>query len=317
MATDVEMHDASGDERLQRRTYLVGVGLLLLAAVLWSFSGALIKLTFLEGRGPGGVAIAFYRSLFAGVFLLPLAWGKLHTVGYSPRSGAPWRPRPAALCGVVFFSLMAVFFVVANTKTEAANAIILQYTSTFWVFGLSPWILREKPRAADLWLLGFALTGIAIIFLGNAATDLAGLMNALGAGLFFGLLTLMIRRLRDTHSTALTVMNNLGSALLILPIVLLSGDLGITARSAWLLLIMGVVQIGIPYCLFAQGLARVPAHQAALVILLEPVLVPLWTYLAVDETVSATTALGGGVILLALACFLWRARRVRDPAGRG
>ena len=55
--------------------------MLLLAAFFWSFNGLLIKLVNQGGQGPDGLTIAFYRSLFAGLFLLPLAWGKFHTLG--------------------------------------------------------------------------------------------------------------------------------------------------------------------------------------------------------------------------------------------
>ncbi len=326
-----------------RQAHATGVILLLAAAVLWSFSGALIKLIFDSGQGPGGVTIAFYRSLFAGLFLLPLARGKFHTLwkrrtveesknqnqwknrkSSSPDGQHSWfdfltfgrldflrLPRPAAVACVVFFTLMTVCFVLANTRTEAANVIILQYTSTFWVFSLSPWVLRERPQTKDLWTLGLAMIGIGIIFVGSAATDLIGLVIALSSGLFFGLLTLMIRRMRDSDSAAVMVVNNLGSAALLLPAAYLLGDLMVSPRALLLLVIMGVVQFGLPYYLYTCALVRVPAYRAAMITLVEPILVPVWTYLAVGEKVPLMTAIGGGVVLIALALFLRAARNSR------
>jgi len=296
------------------RSYRWGITLLFAAAVLWSLNGALIKLINEGGRGPHGVTIAFYRSLFAGLFLLPLARGKLHTLrslGRSPGDDgrpAPRGLRPAAVACVVLFTLMTASFVVANTMTKAANVIILQYTSTFWIFGLSPWVVREKPRAGDVWILGLAMAGIAIIFAGNVAASLSGLVIALASGMFFGLLTLMIRRLRDCDSAAVTVLNNLGSAALLLPAAWVIGELILSPRGWVLLVAMGVVQFGIPYYLYTLGLTRVPAHQAALITIAEPVLVPVWTYLAVKEAVPLTTVAGGGVVLMALVIFIRKAR---------
>jgi DME family drug/metabolite transporter len=299
-------HDA---QRAHRRTYLGGFALVLGAAVLWSLNGALIKLIHDEGRGPNGVTIAFYRSLFAGLCLVPLARGKLHTLRLVDGRKTAFWIRPAGLCCVVFFSLMTVCFVVANTQTEAANAIILQYTSTFWIFGLSPWVLNERPRSRDVGLLFLAIVGIGIIFAGNAQTSAFGLINALGAGLFYGLLTLMIRRMRDANSAAITVMNNLGSAVLILPVALLLGGLLVSPHALILLILMGVVQFGIPYYLYALGLIRIPAYQAAMITIAEPILVPVWTYLAVGETIPFATLLGGVFILVALALFIMSARK--------
>ncbi len=330
----------------RRRDYSTGIILLFAASVLWSLSGALIKLTFEGGHGPGGVTIAFYRSLFAGLFLLPLARGKFHTLWKrrnveKSKNQNQWKdrrssrldgqhscvdfltfrrlgfltfPRPAALACVVFFTLMTVCFVIANTRTEAANVIILQYTSTFWVFGLSPWVLREKPQTKDLWILGLAMIGIGIIFAGNAAADLVGLIIALSSGLFFGLLTLMIRRMRDSDSAAVMVVNNLGSAALLFPAAYMLGDLMVSPRAWLLLVIIGVVQFGLPYYLYTLALARMPAYRATLFTLMEPILVPVWTYLAVGEKVPLMTAAGGGVILIALALFLRAARSSRSRA---
>ena len=288
--------------------------LVLGAAVLWSLNGALIKLVYDEGRGPHGVIIAFYRSLFAGLVLLPLAWGKLHTLRSSSGQRTRLWIRPAGLSCVLFFSLMTVCFVVANTQTEAANAIILQYTSTFWVFGLSPWLLHERPRFNDLGMLGLAIVGIGIIFFGNAQSGVLGLVNALGSGLFFGLLTLMIRRMRDSDSAAVTVLNNLGSAVLILPVAVVLGGLFVSPRALMLLVLLGVVQFGIPYYLYTLGLVRIPAYQAALITMAEPVLVPVWTYLAVGEKIPPATMVGGGFILVALALFVFSARRAQPPS---
>jgi len=300
-----------------RRSYLVGLALLILAGVFWSISGALIKLVHHGGEGPPPVVIAFYRSLFAGLVLVPLARRKFGTLKSDTPGRSLWGLRPAATCCVVFFTLMTVCFVAANTKTEAANAIILQYTSTFWIFGLSPWILKETPQGRDIWILALAIAGIAIIFFGNATTDLIGLVIALSSGLFFALLTLMIRQMRNADSAAVTVLNNLGSAILILPFALFAGGLIVTGREAFLLVILGVVQFGLPYYFYTLGLVRVPAYQAAMVTMIEPALVPLWTYLAVGEKVPLSTAIGGGVILGALMMFVWQARRARPIAPVG
>ncbi len=315
-----------------------GLVLIFAAAALWSLNGALIKLIHADGHGPDGLVIAFYRSLFAGLALLPLARGKFHTLrsfrqprGSGGGSHEPSRPvplphalrhslfswRPAAVACVAFFTLMTVCFVVANTKTEAANAIILQYTSTFWVFGLSGPLLGERPHSKDLWILGVAMVGIGVIFAGNASGDLLGLVIALGAGLFYALLTLMIRLLRDADPAAITVANNLGAALVLFPVVWFTGDLMISGRELVLLVIMGVVQLGLPYYLYSLGLARVRAYQAAVVTLLEPVLVPVWTYLAVREGVPMMTVIGGGVILAALLLFIRAARRSAALGGDG
>ncbi len=306
------------DTRQDVRDYRIGVLMLIGAAVLWSLNGVLIKTIYDHGNGPHGVVIAFYRSLVAGLFLLPIARRRLDSLMQDPPGGASTpgrflRIQPAAVVCVLCFAAMTVCFVVANTHTEASNAIILQYTSTFWIFAFSPLILGERAKAGDVWMLAVAVIGIGIIFAGNASAGLFGLVNALLAGLFYGLLTIMIRKLRIADAAAITVLNNLGSAALILPLVFLVGGLMVTPRAALLLIVMGVVQLGLPYYLFSLGLARVPASQASLITLLEPVLVPVWTFLVLGERLPPATAAGGGVILAALIVYGFLSHRAGRP----
>lgn len=291
-----------------------GVIFLALAALFWSLNGVLIKSITKDDPVPHGVTIACYRSLVAGLCLLPLSLGKWGTLASRSATGTRLPIRPAALGGMVLFTLMTVTFVLAMTKTETANALILQYTSTFWIFALSPWLLRELPRKEDVRLLAIAVPGIGIIFAGNATADVVGLTIALASGLFFALLTMLLRHLRDSDPVAVTVFNNLGAALLLLPFCIAAGGLMVSQRAVVLLIVMGVVQFGVPYYLYSLGLARVPAAQAALVTLLEPVLAPLWTYLVIGETVPTMTMIGGSLILLALGMFAKNARARRLAA---
>jgi drug/metabolite transporter (DMT)-like permease len=62
----------------------------------------------------------------------------------------------------------------------------------------------------------------------------------------------------------------------------------------------GVVQLAIPYVLFQLALRRVRPVDASLLILLEPVLNPLWVALATSERPDAFTVAGGLAILVAM-----------------
>jgi drug/metabolite transporter (DMT)-like permease len=78
--------------------------------------------------------------------------------------------------------------------------------------------------------------------------------------------------------------------------------------------IFGVVQMGLPYVLFAKALRSVSVQEAALVTLIEPVLNPLWVRLLWGETVGAATWAGGALILAGLAV-RYAASAARAPRG--
>jgi drug/metabolite transporter (DMT)-like permease len=83
-----------------------------------------------------------------------------------------------------------------------------------------------------------------------------------------------------------------------------------------LVLLLGLVQFTIPYVMFSWALQRVPAYQAALIVLLEALLNPLLTWLIVGEPVPGATLIGGPLILLGVGIWLWlqRAATLRQRA---
>ena len=67
-----------------------------------------------------------------------------------------------------------------------------------------------------------------------------------------------------------------------------------------------MIQLGVPYYLFSKGLERISLQEASLIVLVEPVLNPVWVALAFGEIPSRATLIGGGIILLGLGCrYLW------------
>jgi drug/metabolite transporter (DMT)-like permease len=106
------------------------------------------------------------------------------------------------------------------------------------------------------------------------------------------------RRLRGCRPVALVFTNNLGAALLLLP---LAGDLTLDGRAAALLLFLGTVQFAGPYLLFTWGVQRVQGPEASLLTLIEPMLTPVWVAIIVGERPTAATLAGGAFILAALA----------------
>lgn len=260
---------------------------ILAAAVLWSSSGLFAKApTFntwpLAFRGP---LLGFWRALFAGLVLLP----------------AIRRPRlrmalaPMALS----FAAMNVTYMSAMTLSTAANAIWLQSTAPFWVL-LAGMITGTLPSGRDLTALAFAAVGIAcILFFEVGGQGQLGTLCGLAAGIAYAGVVLSLRRLREEDSAWLVALNNVVTAVILLPFVLYTRLWPTPMQLLWLVL-FGVLQMGLPYLLFARGLQRISAQEATLIGLLEPVLLPLWVYLAYREQPASWTLIGGALILAGL-----------------
>jgi drug/metabolite transporter (DMT)-like permease len=255
----------------------------LLTAILWSLAGVFIKSLELPP-----LTIVFYRSLFASLFFLVFVRSK------------DWTVSVPLLVSVVSYTAAISFFVWANKLTTAANAIVLQYTAPIFVFLFVRLLFREPISRPNLTTLLFGMVGVGIIFAGSAGQpDSAGVMMAVLSGLLFSIYMTNLRFLRTVNPGYLTLVNNLVCWLALFPLVL--SQLSLSPGQGLALAIMGVIQLGIPYFLFSKGLETVSLQEASLIVLVEPVLNPIWVAFVVGEIPSVATLIGGGTILLSLA----------------
>ncbi|MFP6701760.1 MAG: DMT family transporter [Planctomycetaceae bacterium] len=271
-----------------------GRWLLVAAAVLWSTTGLFVKFDAL--RTVDGPTLACLRSLFAALCLLPFL--KLESV----------RWRRGLVPMAVAFAAMNGLFLTAMTLTTAAAAVFLQYTATPWSFLLGLVVLGESWRRGNLVAVGLAVAGIAVIVVADNShnptdqtTHMHGMGNlmAVGSGLAFAIVIVSLRHLRDLSPVFLVLVNQLAACLVLLP--WLAWHPPELSLQQWTLLAaFGVVQMAVPYLLFARGVKSVPVQEAALIVLLEPVLTPTWVGLLGWESAPATVWLGGGLIVTGL-----------------
>ena len=262
---------------------------LLAAAVLWSLAGVFIKFLSLAA-----LTIVFYRSFFASLFF----------AFFVGRSVA--LPRVPLLVSMASYTAAISAFVCANKITTAANAIVLQYTAPIFVFVIVHFLFREKIAGANWFGLVFGMLGVAVICAGSAGQpDAGGVGIALLSGLLFSIYMVSLRFLKTVNPGTLTFLNNLACCLILLPFV--RSELALSFDEGCIVAVMGIVQLGIPYWLFSKGLEKIPLLEASPLVLIEPVLNPIWVALAVGEVPSPATLIGGGLIVASLAFrHLWQ-----------
>jgi drug/metabolite transporter (DMT)-like permease len=281
---------AEGNAAVSPRT---GRLLIAAAALLWSTGGLAIKLVPLPAAG-----VVFWRSFLTAVFLILVL----------RPSAARWKR--ASMPTVVVYALMILSFVSATKMTTAANAIFLQYTGPLYVLLFAPLLLKEPFRKADAVAVIVALFGMSLFFVGRLdAGALAGNLVGVLSGVFFGATVLFLRRGATRDAIASVLAGNLLAALVALPFAW--GRLGLDARGFALVLFLGVVQMGVSYILFVKGLTAVPAAEASLIGMLEPMFNPLWAFLGLGERPTPWALLGGAIVLLAVAGRTIQASRAR------
>jgi drug/metabolite transporter (DMT)-like permease len=257
---------------------------LLAAAVLWSTAGAAVKLSSLSAW-----QLASGRSLIAALVLaLAIPSGRK-------------LPSRRGLLAALAYAATVVSFIIANKLTTSANAIFLQDTAPLYVLLLSPLVLRERPSRGELAAVPVFLLGLSLFFLDQLDPgQLWGNVIALGSGVAFALCILGLRAVGEEGSSVLVWGNLIAGFSVLLPAL---GGPSPTALDLGLLVFLGVFQLGLAYTLFQRGLRETPAVEASLLILLEPVLNPVWTFLFTGERPGPWALVGGAIILLATA---WR-----------
>jgi drug/metabolite transporter (DMT)-like permease len=252
--------------------------LLLAAAILWSLGGVLIK-----SIDWTPLAIAGSRSLIAIVVIGLVMPGVGRKIS--------WRILPGALA----YAGTVVLFVIATKLTSAANAIFLQYTAPIYIAIISPWVLHERTKPLDWLLILVALCGVALFFVDQLGFEgLSGVIAALASGVSFAWLTVFMRRHRNESPESILLLGNILTLLFASPWMFPFANL--ERNGIWILL-LGVLQLAIPYLLYSQAIKHIRALDAAIISIIEPILNPIWVILVRGEHASRWSIFGGAIVL--------------------
>lgn len=273
----------------QHRKGLVYISI---TALLWSSSGLFIKvLTALNAY-----QISFYRSIIAALTIFIILYIKDKKVTFETDK--------LTLLASVFYSGILIFFVLANKLTTSANAIFLQFTAPIYLLFLEPLFLKTKFRKKDLITIIICISGMFLFFMGKLEIgNIYGNLIAILAGVCFALFSLFVKwkKTKGSGNTIISVVyGNLLVGLICFPLVY--GELALTSAEMYILLYMGVVQIGISYFIFNIGIKYVSATESMIIGMLEAIFNPIWVFLGVGE-VPAPTAVVGGLIIFAAILF--------------
>jgi drug/metabolite transporter (DMT)-like permease len=240
-----------------------------------------------------------------------------------------------------------LLFVLGNKLTTSANTIFLQSTAPLYVLLLAPWLLAEPVRRRDVAYMLALAVGLGLFFVGQRQPDalapdpFTGNLLSVASGVTWALTLIGLRRVGrggapsagtlgaagtpgaagspgETEppdlGAAAVLLGNAFAFAIALPFALVDpAPLAAAGAADWAVVAyLGAIQIGLAYVLLTRAFRRVGALEASLLLLVEPVLNPIWTWLALGEEPGRWALAGGAVILAATATkATFDARRAR------
>ncbi|MFE9122420.1 DMT family transporter [Streptomyces sp. NPDC007172] len=287
----------------------VGRGLLYLAfaGVAWGTAGGAAALVF-GASDLGPLALSFWRC--AGGLVLLLGAMALRRRP-APRIAEPRARRLLRILGngvglMVFQS--AYFAAVEATGLAVATVVTLGAGPVLIALG-ARLALGERIGWAGAAAVSGALAGLAVLWIGNGGGTVrpAGVLLALVSAAGYAAITLLTRWLgRDGGAgdpSATTAWAFGVAALCLLPLAGSEGLLphtGDPVRVFVLLLYVAAVPTAFAYALYFAGAAVVRAATVSVIMLLEPVSAAVLAVSVLGERITAATAVGTALLLLAV-----------------
>lgn len=265
-----------------------------LAALLWSTGGVFIKEVSLDAW-----SISLWRSLFGCLTIWAIYTFNRKRIEHGVRE--PWFT-PQLWLTSFFFALLLVLFVIATKLTTSANAIFLQYTAPIYVLFAEPILSKTKLKPRDLIFVFVSTCAMGLFFVGKLDVhSFWGNLAALASGVAFATFALLLKHERASEALRWRSVI-VGHAMIVIAMAVLAIT-GFTSpmphhtSEIWMLLFLGVVQIGIAYTFFTFGIGHVRAIDATLISMIEPVLNPIWVFIGVGEQPTYWAIVGGAIIL--------------------
>ncbi len=265
--------------------------------------------------------IALARAILASLLLggVLLFQKKRPSLGASPRNIILLAVSGAA----IGFNWILLFE--AYRYTSVAAATLCYYFAPVLVTVLCPLIFREKISPVGIICFITASIGTVLMTVGadvaNGSDHLLGAILALGAAVLYASVILMNKSLIGIGNTERTLMQFICSAAVLLPYVLLRGDIttfSIGAVGYIALVTIGIFHTGVAYLMYFSSVSSLSGTEVAIYSYTDPLVAVVLSVTVLGESLSVMQIIGGiSVLLSTLACELVPAALARRAKKRG
>ena len=272
---------------------ILGTLCLLAAGFFLSFGGLLIKLV----DGASTIQITSYRSITFS--LVALIYILIKFKKQTPQAFI--QIGSSGLLLVLILTLSNIFFVFGMSNTSVANAVFIMSTGPLWAAVASYFYLKKIIGTKTIIAILGSMIGIMIMF-SQGLDSSRGLGNIiiLGVPICFAAQLTIINKKSNIDFMPSTF---LAGVLIIVIGLFFIEEHTISSRDLFIVLFMGAFQVGLGFLLITVGSRYIPPHRAALYVLLEPILAPIWAWIGIGEKPPIIELVGGLIVFSFVA---WR-----------
>ena len=265
----------------------LGALALIFAGVFLSFGGVIIR--FMESSSAW--QITGYRSITFSLAILLYILIKY-------KKDTPHAFKKIGHSGILIALILGfsnTCFVWGMSTTTVSNAVFIMSTGPLFAAICSYFFLKRKIGKKTFIAIAGSMFGITIMFSGGMeSNNYIGNIIILGVPIGFAFQLTILNYNSHIDFMPATFLGGVFSSLIGF---IFMANLDISTHDLLLCLFMGAFQVGIGFMLITIGSRYIPPHRAALFLLMEPVLAPIWAFLGVGEIPGQTEMLGGLIVL--------------------
>ena len=191
----------------------------------------------------------------------------------------------------------------AYKHTTISAATLSYYFAPVIVTVVCPILFREKLGKKQLLCFIMSTLGLVLIigFEGmGGGNHVLGILLGLGAAGFYATVILLNKFIKNVEGIHRTFLQFLAAIVILVPYVLLTGDLqiGKLDGKGWVcLLAVGLIHTGITYCMYFSALKELKGQEIAILSYLDPLVAVAISFFVLGEDMTILQMLGGILIL--------------------
>lgn len=277
-----------------------GIGFIFvsLAGVGFGFLGIFARLAFQSGLSVGEL-LTFRFTLAALLLWLGLTIFKPTLIPLS------FRQIFISIClGVFGYALFSTLYFKALEGISVPLAALLLFTFPIFVNLGAHFILKERMTGREVFSLLLAILGLGVLLWGPLVVNSrTSVLFGLGSAISYSIYVLVSGKLQKNVrplSSSLYVVTSTAVALYFYHHPSFHRLLELNSQQILIIIGIATVSTILPLTLFLAGLQRLTSSQAAMIVMIEPIVAALAASLLLGEILTKVQLLGAGMVLVAL-----------------